>query len=552
MSAKYELTHEALLPHLGYNLDIPLFQRFKRESVTELLEAYSTNAYPGTSVACGFVCAETYNIVRTADELMQAYCRKFRSRGHGQTTCQASDYLGSALAIMLNSPVVYRCGGYVFDFTVPLRSKKEGKIFGVFINGQARLDPPETTGVRLICGRHRWGTDVLEAYIEMPVLDSGRARAVVDFLKTEFAELLKRHNSESNIPDIDISAFRGDVEILQELFNRAVDRPVWRVYELVEKDQRLKSLLMVTPRLGRFETTEVSEDRTYCNFVLKPDDDLYAHLQGEVSLGLGVESARSLYACYDDVLKEQGGVSELTETYQGIAELMESIRNSMVAPAYSRRAVDISEWRNVQEQFNELIRGRNGRQWIAGTVQGIDEAALLSVRAEEGRLREQDYQALRNVSRVAQGYLRRNELATNLKDAFSEGDKERRRANLLRAREQMNELQKLDSGLEPGWGEILKLLSVELAAVKDPVDVTERYAAPFRDTLAPLLSSPTYEPGPADYAKCLLAYHPFSEPDKGDAVLLDEVTNQLSTQSLEDDLSEDVLKSLDWLGSLDV
>jgi ligand-binding sensor protein len=549
MSAEYNLTHEALLPHRGYKPDLPLFRRFRQEGIRELLKEYSTHAYPGTSIACGFVCAETYNIVRTADELMQTYCRKFRSRGHGQTTCQASDYLGSAIAVMFNSPVVYQCGGYVFDFTVPLRSK-EGKIFGVFINGQARPDPPETTGVRSLCWRHRWTTDVLDAYIEMPVLDSARAQAIVDFLKKDFAHLLQQHNSRSNTPDLDVSAFRRDIEVLDGLFSRAVDRPAWRVYELVEKEPRLRSLLMITPRLGRSGRAAVDGDRQYCSFSLKPDDDLYAHLRGEIAMGLGRDSAHSLYECYDDILKAHGGVSEVSADRGRVTELMESIRKVMVAPAYSRRALDISEWNHAQTKFEELMNGRNEKRWIAGAVPGSDEEALLSVRAEGGRLMEQYYEELRDISARAKEYLSRTELATNLNYAFSEGDKKRRRACLHRAREQMEELLRPESGLEAEWHELMGILSLELAAVKDPAAVTPGYAAPIRNTLAPVLASPAYETGPADYAKCLLACHPFSQPEKADAELFVEAVNRLGTHHLEEDLSEDVNEALDWLESL--
>lgn len=553
MSGEYKLTHEALLPHIGYKQRLPLFERFEQESINELVEAYATNAYPGASIACGLVCAGTYNIIRTADDLMQTYCRNFRSKGHGQTTCLASDYLGSALAILLDTPVVYRCGGNVFDFTVPLRSTNK-KIFGVFINGQARPEPLDTNWLRSLCGRHRWwGTDVIESYIDMPVLNSERAQSVIDFLKTEFAELLKRHNGKSHRPDLDISAFRSDIEILQELFLKAVDRPAWRVYEIMEKDQLLKSLPMVTPRLDRSETAGANGDRNYCNLVLKPGDELYAHLQGEVSIGLGTESVKSLYACYDEVSKGHDGIGELKETHE-IVELMENIRNSMVAPEYSSRASDTSSRQDVRKRFNELLRGQNGRRWFGGTIQGMDDEALLSVRMEANGLREKEYEALREVSKVAERYFRRTELAGNLRDAFSEGDQQRRMSKLHRAREQISELQKPESGLEVEWREILNLLSVEVAAVKNLDSVTQMYAAPFRNILTPLLSSPVYRSGPADYAKCLLEYHPFSEKeklDKADIVSLNNVTERLSTQFLERDLSEDVFDSLEWLGSLD-
>ena len=86
MFREHKTIQEALLQHIGYKTNLPIFRRFKRESIKDLIKVYSSHSYPGGgSTACGFVCAKTYNIIRSSDEMMCNYCKKFRAKDDGQT-----------------------------------------------------------------------------------------------------------------------------------------------------------------------------------------------------------------------------------------------------------------------------------------------------------------------------------------------------------------------------------------------------------------------------------------------------------------------------------
>jgi hypothetical protein len=395
--------------------------------------------------------------------------------------------------------------------------------------------------------------EVVEAYIEMPILDASRAKSIGEFLGTEFASQLQKYNSDSESPDLDIDAFRKDIIVLHKLLSRAATRPAWPVYELIRREPQLKRCLMVTPLLDNKAKTVTKEER-FCTFVLKPDDDLYLHMQGEVSIGLDADSTRQLYDFYEQTTAKRNKISELTDADEIITGLLDNIRNTMVTPLYSRRAIDISEQNHLQQSFDKLLnRGRHGR-WLSAAVSGSDEKALLSIRNGDGALGKWDYDALCRVSERAETYLRRIELATNLRDAFlgQNKNKESMKTSLQKAKEQLNWFFKSESNIEKEWHSFMQILAGELTAVEDPTAIPHKYGLPFGNVIAPVLTSPTYEPRHANYAECLLGCHPFSQPEGPDTVKLDKLTQEFSRQSLEKNLSSDVQESLDWLENLEL
>ena len=175
---------------------------------------------------------------------MTAYCRAIRSCPNGQVLCDRSDLFGAKSAIERGESTVYRCGGYVYDFAIPIKNKQK-KSIGAFVDGQLRPRIIAWDDLSLLCLRHNLDENLLDHYSEMSVLNHKKVRDISEFLQGDFSEKLSHYSSE-----ISIDEFRRDVQTLSEkLYRAAGDGLMKQIWKPIDRSLDLKTFSATIPVL---------------------------------------------------------------------------------------------------------------------------------------------------------------------------------------------------------------------------------------------------------------------------------------------------------------
>ena len=461
--------------------ELSLYRWLGRKPLTELITNYYRHDPDARRRPCGFVCTDTYNMLRVAAGEMEDYCRRVRGREKGYDKCRVSDYVGVLVATDSKDPVLYCCGGYAYDFTVPLRTKK-GRVVGVFINGQLRPRIPIWGYVRSLCQRYELGSDLLEDYAKMPVLDVRRARTTADYLRTQMADMLEFYNRKSGSPDLDIDAFRGDVGILGGLLERAArDGLVKQSWRLLGKRSGLGEHFSAVPVLSVSNIPGDSLTDPYFEVAFRHPRN--RELRASLSTDYSAEKGKDFTEISAE-LKSPKILSSKDPKDKAVRQLLKRFASKCY------RAARQCPSGNGEERSGPAY-------WLAVGLTGGGQVGVLSLGAPSKQKLEQLGSRLCAVAKEVSSYLERYDLARKLTRAYGNSDGDAAsggyRKDLSRlAKNDLVRILNTPGRLE--WKPLLENLRSGLYKIGDPDSLDEARRSSFDACVIQALGNPSYSP----------------------------------------------------------
>jgi ligand-binding sensor protein len=452
---------------------LPLYDWLERDAIVEVIEEYSRHD-PDVPRPCGFVCAETYSLLRTPVSDMSPYCMKLRRCEQGTKTCVLSDYVGSALAIERKEPLLYCCGGSAFDFTIPLRDR-DGNVRGAFIDGQIRPRIAVTENIHRLSQEYELGADLLRDYKALPPLDHGRAHRTREYLCGEMADRLAFFNKRAKSPDLDIDAFRVDAKGLADLLDQAAgDGLAHQAWEVVGEATNLLERFAMIPLLH----TSSSEQETSAGVRLDAAvrHPSYQQLRCHLSTYADVEHKSLEEACRHIGCEPQ-----------------------ILAPGEGDRLRGFLD-QVASKCYEPLDPKRRTMYWLATAVPDHDQIGVLAVAGADPASLEDQADDLKGTAEAVAAYLERYDLARMLTRVYGTPNGQcvtdhGRRAHSEAAQHRVSEWLSRSARPRPlAWKPLLEYLAVALDEMGDSPALVDDQRRDFDETVVAAVAGPCFSP----------------------------------------------------------
>ncbi|MGA2916622.1 MAG: PocR ligand-binding domain-containing protein [Sedimentisphaerales bacterium] len=484
---KFTVEAELLLPHGSKGRKLtPLYEWLSYESIADLINAYYNHDPEDVGRPNGFVCATSFNLLRTSLSQFTKYCEKIRGCKGGRKTCVLSDYYASVLSIENGRPILYSCGNCAYDIVIPLWSKELKKVVGVFIDGQLRPRIPLLADIDSLSDEYRINGELSENYLSMPVLNQQRAHTIRSYLCGDFADKLEFYNRRTKTwsGDLDIETFRKDAIILGGLLDRAAsDGVVKQIWELLGERSGLEDYFSAAPVLST-SSVEPSNSSVDPYLDVSFRQPMIRRLWGGVATGYGEPEARA----FKDA-SMQLGKSRILKSKED--KLLMNILGGVSRKCYE----PVCQWYKGSSRESHLPL-----YWLASGVRNGDYIGLLSVAGRHERDLEPLCEKLDVAAAGTRAYLERYSLATDLTRGYGTADnralsKIYRRHAINRAKSRIEKITKEpERQLFPEWQPLLKNVCYVLDLFGTPGSLPDSERRLFDDCVVTALATPYYSP----------------------------------------------------------
>jgi hypothetical protein len=495
-----DIVRESLLVHLGQPPEPALFGWLPPEALGTLVrEYYAHDTGPsGKGRACGFICADCYNLFRTIDEDMERYCGVIRSADY--STCFVSDYFGAAGTIRLRRPLAYCCGSLVYQYTIPLYdAESRGKrVVGAFIDGQMRPDPPLLSEVRYL----GLPDSLIEHYKSVAPLTQERAQGICNYLRGTFADRLE----ELSRRRIDTARFREDVDRLEVLLSHlGARRPIETVWQLLEEGSPVSLHSVMVPLVDAGDVLAAGGRGTYesVTFIPRLPNTNSRHLRFLTAMHVSEEERQALREVRE-FAREAEGTHQILSASNGLRSLAEVLRENLGMPFVSFRKAMSGQPEAGAET-----------QWVNFPAVADGELSTLCLHLGERDIQDQKViDAAVRTSQAFDAYLRRCKVARGLYRVMGNGSRSELAAaeDLEAVTADIRELHLAAQHLPAlgKWIGLLSLLLREMEACKPQAVMAWGGRSPLGDCLASAISAPVFERAAVGACEMLLSERPFS------------------------------------------